>query len=101
MIVNFYYNNSTLTEEVELTNVEAFVSGVIAPFSFVRFAYSVHRREMYILLACHSLKDEIMFVVISFHNFGYFSLSCYCASFCRRSFYFVHFTRQKKMPLTD
>lgn len=28
MIVNYYYNNSTLTERVELTNVEAFVRGV-------------------------------------------------------------------------
>ena len=28
MIVNYYYNNSTLTEEVELTNVEAFVRDV-------------------------------------------------------------------------
>ena len=28
MIVNYYYNNSTLMERVELTNVEAFVRGV-------------------------------------------------------------------------
>ena len=28
MTVNYYYNSSTLTERVELTNVEAFVRGV-------------------------------------------------------------------------